>query len=201
MDRKKIIQISLFVIVVGVLAGLLWWMFWREGSPITFPGQDPGQGGNLPTNQTGAPTGQVIDPVTGLPISGQITTPVVTSTPTTIPNTNQPVSDKALGGLTTAKTVVDKTVQDIVPVQDGKSFNYYDSRDNKFYHLNANGEIESLSDKQFFNVEKATWHQVLIKQFWSIQTELIFIMILLKINKSLCLPKWRNLIFLLVVKI
>jgi len=157
MDRKKIIQISLFVIVVGILAWLLWWMFWREGSQIIIPGITPDQTGTLPTNQTGAPTGQVIDPVTGLPISGQITVPIVTSTPTNIPNTNQPVSDKALGGLTTAKTLLDKTVQDIVPVQDGKSFNYYDSRDNKFYRLNANGEVEALSDKRFFNVQKATW--------------------------------------------
>jgi hypothetical protein len=111
----------------------------------------------LPTNQTGAPTGQVIDPITGLPISEEVTAPVDTTSPINIPDTTQPVSDKALGGLTVAKTVIDKVVQDIVPVQDGKSFNYYDKRDDKFYRLLANGTVEELSDKQFFNVEKATW--------------------------------------------
>jgi dipeptidyl aminopeptidase/acylaminoacyl peptidase len=34
---------------------------------------------------------------------------------------------------------------------------YYNQGDGKFYHVGANGEIEPLSDQQFYRVSKVTW--------------------------------------------
>ncbi len=159
MNRKKIIQIIIFAIIVVGLAYLLWSMFWQPEGPVTPTDTPPGQTGQLPDIGEGPPAGVVIDPITGLPISGEVVQPGgQTSTTTGQPTTNQPtISDRAIGGLTTAKTVVNKDILGIKPIGDGKSFNYYDTADNKFYRLTASGEVQALSDKRFFNVDSVAW--------------------------------------------
>ncbi len=157
MDRKKIIQIIIFAVIVVGLGYLLWYLFWRTEVPITSPDTTPGQTGQLPDIGEGPPTGVVIDPITGLPISGNIGQPEG-QIPTTPGQTGgqSTVSNRAIGGLTTAKTVIAKNIT-VKPIGDGKSFNYYDSVDNKFYRLTASGEVQVLSDKRFFNVDTVIW--------------------------------------------
>lgn len=159
MDRKKLIQIIIFTVIVVGLGYLLWFLFWRTEVPIVPPDTTPGQTGQLPDIGEGPPTGVVIDPITGLPISGNIGQPGGQTSTTTGQSTGgQPaVSDRAIGGLTTAKTVIAKNITGVKPIGDGKSFNYYDSADNKFYRLTASGDVQALSDKRFFNVNTVTW--------------------------------------------
>lgn len=158
MDRKKIIQIIIFIIIVAGLGYLLWSMFWQPEEPITPTDQTPGQSGQLPGIGEGPPTGVVIDPITGLPISGDV---VIPGGPITVdgqqPGGQVQVSDRAIGGLTTANTVVDKNILGVKPIGDGKTFNYYDPSDNKFYRLTASGDVQALSDKRFFNVDSVAW--------------------------------------------
>ncbi len=159
MNRKKIIQIIIFITIVAGLGYLLWSMFWQPEEPVIPPDTIPGQSGQLPGIGDGPPTGVVIDPITGLPISGNIGQPggqVSTTTGQTTGGQPQ-ISDRAIGGLTTANTVVDKNIVGVKPIGDGKTFNYYDPSDNKFYRLTANGEVQALSDKKFFNVDSVAW--------------------------------------------
>lgn len=159
MNRKKIIQIIIFIIIVLGLGYLLWSLFWKTEEPIIPPDTTPGQTGQLPGIDVGPPTGVVIDPITGLPISGNIGQSGGQISTTTGQSTGgQPqVSDRAIGGLTTANTVIDRNILGVKPIGDGKSFNYYDPNDNKFYRLTASGEVQAMTDKRFFNVDSIAW--------------------------------------------
>lgn len=69
-----------------------------------------------------------------------------------------PVIDPVASGGNTATTILtpDTEVQDPAPSTDG-SMRYYDPNDGKFYHVNENGDISTLSDAQFRGAEKVDW--------------------------------------------
>lgn len=161
MDRKKLIQIIIFILIVLVLGYVLWYMFWRDAPIITPGGSTPsGQTGQLPGIGTSTSTGVRIDPVTGLPISG---TTGGTTTGTGGQGTgsaSQPtgqIDDRALGRATTAKTVSPVALKDPKFFPTSREVNFYNTSDNKFYRLQADGQVATLSDKQFFNVDKVSW--------------------------------------------
>lgn len=43
------------------------------------------------------------------------------------------------------------------PGTSGGGVNFYNAQDSKFYRIRADGSLQPLSDKVFFNVDKATW--------------------------------------------
>ncbi len=151
MDKKKLIQILGFILIVLVLAWLMWIMFWQPQDKPYIPGEQPGIDGRLPSIGEGTIPGVVDDGKVDLP---DIDTEIIEKISDLSPKERQQVSDIADGGLTRVKRLTDNRIMDI---SGGENFNYYDTNDNKFYHLTADGEIQSLSDKNFYNVEKVNW--------------------------------------------
>jgi len=157
MDKRKLIQIIIFIVIVAGLAWLLWYLFWREDISVFPPDGTPDQTGRLPGIDEGPPTGVIYDPVTGLPISGVVPGGGVIPGTSTPPTGTEPISDRATGGLTATQVVIDKNIIGLKSVGDGKTFNYYDPSENKFYRLLANSEIQLMSDRRFFNVDAVSW--------------------------------------------
>lgn len=77
-------------------------------------------------------------------------------------NVNEPVTLPeidvvAKGGNTLSQIIYDGDAQDVALNGDGKTLQYYDAESGLFYRIDANGNIEQLSDKKFPGVENATW--------------------------------------------
>lgn len=77
-------------------------------------------------------------------------------------NVNEPVTLPEIdvvanGGNTLAQIIYAGDAQDVALNGDGKTLQYYDAESGLFYRIDANGNIEQLSDKKFPGVENATW--------------------------------------------
>jgi len=161
MNRKKLLQIILFSLIVLFLGWLLWWMFWRS-EPVEYvnvngeliprgqlPNINEGPVGVINTNVNGSLPGAGNQNIN---VNTNVNAPVnVNATP------GQQVTDKAVGGLTQVHTVVGKPVKDPVFTSDGQGFNFYSELDNKFYRMTEDGQVDTLSEKEFYNVETASW--------------------------------------------
>ena len=66
-------------------------------------------------------------------------------------------SPVAQGGLTQTKVLNKEATFKPTISKDGKSIQFYNKDDGKFYRLTAQGEIVPLSDKIFYNVQNVTW--------------------------------------------
>jgi len=140
MDKKKILLVIGFIIVVFGLGFALYWVFFRSAPPVTPP--DNFNAGNLPD-------------------IGQGNVPVVNT------NTNDQqglpwqdfikdkVADVANGGLTKVTEVDSNEVKGLDSNPQG--LQYYDSDDQKFYRINQEGRVEQLSDQLFYQVDEVTW--------------------------------------------
>ncbi|MFA6027679.1 MAG: hypothetical protein WC752_02025 [Patescibacteria group bacterium] len=67
------------------------------------------------------------------------------------------ISSVANGGNTLAETILPEAAQDATLAANGQDMQYYNAEDGKFYTVNADGEIVSLSDEAFKGVEKVNW--------------------------------------------
>lgn len=143
MNVKKILIVIGFVIFVLGVGFALYWVFFRTPPSIT----------NQNTNQA----------VGNLPNIGNGNLNVVTNVNTN-QNTNvlpwQPyitdkVSDVANGGLTEVSKVSEGNAVGAKTTSNGVQF--YDADSQKFYRLDENGNMVTLSDKKFFQVQNVTW--------------------------------------------
>lgn len=153
---KRIIIIIIFLLIVGVIGYFIWSLFFRGTGTILNPTQPVG----------------TTTPITGLPEANQGSGQISTSTgPTQIPEsgTSTPVGPKP-GGVSQGQsltgniapikkvTVVnDAPSMNPIMASDGRSINFYDQTDGKFYKLNENGDRVPLSDKTFYNVSSVEW--------------------------------------------
>ena len=147
MRYKKIIYIILFLLVIVLVAVLLWRAFFKP-QVLPTPNQNAtSTTGQLPTAGEG---GQQISSTTPgtIPGSGNVGP---------IPTTGQTVSPTAQGGLTQTTALNAGHVLNPLLASDGKTIQYYNQDDGKFYKLNANGEMVPLSDKVFYSVDKVDW--------------------------------------------
>lgn len=142
MNTKKILLVVGFIIMVLFFGFALYWVFFRS-TPVP-PSTEPGyNGANLPGIGPGNIT--IIDENTnvgniGLPWKDFI---------------DDQVSDVANGGLTTVYEVTDTPVKGVV--SSGQNLQYYDTDKQQFFRVNANGEMELLADKKFYEVDTITW--------------------------------------------
>ena len=147
--QKKIIMILAFVSLIIFLGFLLYLTFFRQ--MLDTPVSDP-----IATSTSGTE---------GLPIAGSGGDPNIISSPEDTytqetPNANIQklvASEIARGGLTKTSELNKTKSSDVVLSSDGKNLQYYNNNDGKFYYINSEGEINSMSDKVFHNVEKTTW--------------------------------------------
>lgn len=133
--RKIFIIIGFIVIVIGIGFGI-YFAFFRPAppaaeAPIT---EEPATPGGLPSAGLAGPRAVVTAPEilgaeAGLPPAKTIAT-----------------ADIALSGAT-----------GLTLASDGNSIQYYDSVSGLFYKVDASGALTPLSNKKFFEVQKATW--------------------------------------------
>lgn len=142
--RKRLLLIPLFLIVVGVLAYALYYLFFRgpQAEPIGTPtGQVPA--GQLPTSGTaGQPSGQE-QPTGpgGLPQAGVV--------PKLEPLPGTPSTPRT--------TMLRSEVTNAVSVAPSGGVRGYSPLDGHFYQIRDDGTTELLSDEVFFNVDKVDW--------------------------------------------
>lgn len=143
MNYKKAGLIVLFVAVTILIGYLLYRVFFKSAPPPTpLPGTTSTQTGNgLPEANTGTPNtstpgeGQLpIDTTTGTPIGSDSESP-----PNTLP----------------ADTVGEQA--SFATVNQSGTPEFYNSTDNRFYTLDNEGKLVTLSNKQFFGVQNVTW--------------------------------------------
>jgi len=141
MDKKKILAVLGFIIVVLLIGFALYWVFFKPSGPIAT--SNDFNAGNLPGIGNGNVTvvnGNTNTNTGGLP--WQIYVP-------------DKVSDVASGGLTKVDKLVDNEVKGLISSHNG--LQYYDTVNQKFYRVNEDGQIEELSNKLFYKVDNVTW--------------------------------------------
>lgn len=137
---KRILLVIGFVLVVGAIAAALWVVFFRA------PGVEPPTPDLQPptSDSEGLPTAGVGTPVGAPPQEG------VTELPEAAP-----IAD---GGVTQTQAITTGRVASPTLASDGASMAYYDKTDGRFYTVNAEGNVERLSDKTFPQAETVVWN-------------------------------------------
>ncbi|MFA5754127.1 MAG: hypothetical protein WC905_02060 [Patescibacteria group bacterium] len=144
---KKVFLVLAFLVLVAVLGYLIWRVFFRPMAVSPTATTTPGTLSGLPTI---GPGGEIIGEVTGpgeLP-EGATTTGAIS--PVTEPN------EVAAGGLTRTEALVKSPTLEPTLSSDGL-VQYYDKDSGLFYKIDDQGEIVSLSDKVFHDVDNVTW--------------------------------------------
>lgn len=144
MDRKRILLLIIFTIVVTIIGYFLYKVFF---APTTeFPTQTPtttGQitPGGLPTAEEGVDRPAITDEERELPVAGagRITEEIEPVVPPSIVNQ---LTDNQI-----KNAKVDKLGQ----------VNLYNEKDGKFYRIKKDGTTELLSEDVFYRVDNVTW--------------------------------------------
>jgi hypothetical protein len=148
--RKPLLILG-FVLIVAAIGYLLYFTFFRsylEPGP-TGPGSTTTPGsGSLPEAGPGGAT-------TSLPGGpGQLPGEEPGAQPEGTPE-GQPSGDSTRKNDTAV--IFDGQSQDMTLSGDGSGVQYYDRENGKFYRIDEKGNVQSLSDKVFHNVEKVNW--------------------------------------------
>lgn len=143
MNIKKILVVAVFLFSVLALGFALYWVFFRSA-----PSESPVNGntvvGNLPDIASGTP--QLTN------INGNVTPGL----PFQQFDANK-VSIVANGGLTAVNKLSSDPVLGVAKGNSGISF--YDTAKQQFFKINANGQLELLSDKLFYGVSDVIWSE------------------------------------------
>jgi len=67
------------------------------------------------------------------------------------------VTEVAIGGKTETESLTLRGVSDVVLGADGKSLNYYDPQDGKFYNVDDSGNKVAIFNEAFLNAENIDW--------------------------------------------
>lgn len=143
---QKAFSIIIFIILVGILAYMIFAVFFRSNEPE-------------------APLEEEVISGNGLPIAGpgegNLT---ATNSPGSLPS-NRPAggppepteaSAVATGGLTSIDALTYSPVLDPTLSPNG-DIQYYDDYDGLFYRIDASGNAVKLSDKVFYSVDNVVW--------------------------------------------
>ncbi len=159
MNKKKIIQIIIFLVAVAFFSYALWWMFWRKPPAERMVNVN---GELVPVSklpQIGeGPSGVITNVNSGLPGNQgtAVNQPTQPSAPTAVEPEKQ-LDIIARGDLTKTNLVVANRIKGAFLSPQGNAINFYNPVDNKFYRLGPDGKAVPLADKEFFNVEAVSW--------------------------------------------
>jgi len=156
---KKLIIAIIFLALICLLGYLLWRTFFKA-SPTTIstnPATEPTNIGGLNLSDNGNPNYSENNNGGNLNTGDNASNSNNggSNNNTTAPTGNE-ASDLAVGGVTKVTTVTSSRVLDPIMTSNNQ-LRYYNSDDGKFYTLNSNGELVSLSDKVFHQVKNVTW--------------------------------------------
>ncbi|MBU2566310.1 hypothetical protein KKG46_01990 [Patescibacteria group bacterium] len=146
-QSKKIIFIAFFVIFTIGTGYALYYFFFRQLA-TTPPATDQTQGFTNTFNPSGAR-----EDVTPTTDTGTGLLPQTTITPVILDTTVQ------INPLAPVNVLRDELTQAISQGTDG-STRFYSPDDGRFYRINPDGTTTSLSDRQFFNVDKVDWSNI-----------------------------------------
>jgi len=151
MDKKRIVFAIIFVAVSALLGYAIYRVFFASEKPATPPTTPTSTPGAFPDSQAGGPDipgGEVVTP--GLPTVP--TTPTIDpgGTPSTPSRPVSPVQQELV------KRAVSSPINS-PSISSGGNVKYYNEQDGKFYTLDARGNVRTLSDETFFNVDSVTW--------------------------------------------
>ena len=140
---KRVLLIIGFVLVGFAIAAALYVVFFRAPAEVTTtPGTQPeipeGVNEGLPSAGVGAPVGAQEE------VGGTAALPAAA-----------PIAD---GGVTKTQAITTGRVIAPTLAADGASMAYYDKTDGRFYRVNADGNVERLSDKTFPKAETIVWN-------------------------------------------
>ncbi|MFZ2310030.1 MAG: hypothetical protein WAW11_00610 [Patescibacteria group bacterium] len=152
---KKVWLVIGFIAITIAIGFLLYKMFFQispqivtEVTPV-----ETGVGGLPQAGEGGAQ--QTTDGDGQFPGSGNITTTETGTITNDQPDPNKP-SNLANGGLTDTKAIVSSS--SLSPsLNSNGDVQYYNREDGYFYRINNNGDIEKMSDRVFYSVDKVTW--------------------------------------------
>lgn len=150
MDRKRAIIAFIFLLVCIGVGYLLYRVFFAAETPdIALVDEEPSAADKFPQANQGAPLPTQEETGIPLPVSqggSEDTTPDSNLPPGVIAGEVEQIVNVAVTGVSA----------------DTRSGNprFYNDEDGKFYHLNANGKVEPLSDQVFYNVQDVTWSPV-----------------------------------------
>ncbi len=140
-DRaKRILQIVGFIALTTLIGFALYWVFFRTPTPKT--------ASKPPALTDTQPTGSLIP---SPPVSSFQRTPAQT------PSTPPSPTTEALGGPTEVTSLTTNPTLAPSLATDGSSLIYYNRTDGKFYRITADGKVELLSERVFFNVSAVNW--------------------------------------------
>ncbi len=153
MDKKRIIYIILFIIVIILIGYALYHVFFYRASTTNGPNANQQQTGTNTGLPTAGTSGNRIEqtknnhlPTTGVTKHGttkslQNKNQIITSHPVIPKNTTQVVQAPVIG----------------MNVDSQNNVRFYNAQDGKFYTRNPNGSITTLSNKTFYDVQHVTW--------------------------------------------
>lgn len=146
---KKVLLIFLFLAIAFIFGYLIFRVFLK---PLIVPSKPS--------------TISTTTPVTGLPHAGKgdggnIINPEKKPELPVKPNNNTIIKKKidntAQGGITKTTEITSLPSANATLDKYGKSLQYYNKTDGKFYKVSSDGKIETLSSKVFYDVKKVTW--------------------------------------------
>ena len=140
---KRILLIVGFILSVFIIAFVMFKMFFADFIPEpTVEDGDEVTTGTLPFSLEGTPYEDldIDDVTTGI-------------------GTLSEADTVARGGVTSSVTLTTGSVYNTSISSDGDSMNYYDETDGRFYTIDEDGNVVSLSDQQFPDVETVEWNK------------------------------------------
>jgi hypothetical protein len=141
MDKKKMLLVVGFIIVVLILGLALYWIFFRQAPPVVEPvNYNGGNIPNIPSGNANVVTNVNINENTGLPWENYLQ--------------NQ-VAEVANSGLTKVTGLTDSAVVGLGLGPNG--LQYYDSVKKQFFNINSQGQIDLLNAKKFYGVQTVNW--------------------------------------------
>ena len=158
MNKKALI---IFLIVLVILAGLIWFVFFRQKPVVVQPTPEKPiteQPARLPVTRSQWEVMTIEERGRqGLPLSEWPAEGVVTETPVAPEKITPEIDEVASGGRTWINTISDDVVQNATLAGDGQSNIYYDKTGGHFYKIDNLGNKELLTDQIFYNVDNINW--------------------------------------------
>ena len=147
-QKKKILVLAAFIASVFAIGAALYFTFFRPAPPAPTVQPTPEEeaaAGALPISETSTEGGK---------------------TPTTAGTGALPPADEvARGGRTQVTAITTSPVMNVELNADGQRAQFYNERDGRFYAIDADGNVQSLTEKTFTKVEKVNWNKDASKAF------------------------------------
>lgn len=138
LDWKKIMLGLGFILLIGLIGFGIWYVFFRPiVAPPSAPLVTPEATGGLPSAGTSG----------SRPVAGGL------SVGDPLTSTSSRTTTRASSTVT---RVTDDRVSHMTLTAEGEPL-YYDPAQSRFYRVRADGSVEALSNKQFYNVSNVTW--------------------------------------------